>query len=207
MTPRLSGQVDALERAYRDAEVPPNTVGYIEAHGTATPVGDLTEIAALKKNVKGNGEGPVRCAVASVKGNIGHALAASGIAGLIRAVLAVNHRVIPPQAGLQSVRAELGLEGSGFHIPAAPQPFEAHRGVPRRAGVSAWAQANTASRNGPFTPSRTQSSARLASGVAFSALTGVRSMNETYPLARVAEAYDRMMSGEARFRVVLTMDG
>ena len=138
MTPRLSGQVDALERAYRDAELPPNTVGYIEAHGTATPVGDLTEIAALKKNVKGNGEGPVRCAVASVKGNIGHALAASGIAGLIRAVLAVNHRVIPPQAGLQSVRAELGLEGSGFHIPATPQPFEAHRGVPRRAGVSAF---------------------------------------------------------------------
>ncbi len=138
MTPRLSGQVDALARAYKDADISPDTVGYIEAHGTATPVGDLTEIAALKGNVKANGQGPVHCAVSSVKGNVGHSLAASGIAGLIRAVLAVNHRVIPPQAGLQSVRAELGLNGSGFYIPVAPQPFEARRGVPRRAGVSAF---------------------------------------------------------------------
>lgn len=138
MTPRLSGQVDALARAYKDADISPDTVGYIEAHGTATPVGDLTEIAALKENIKANGEGPVHCAVSSVKGNIGHSLAASGIAGLIRAVLAVNRRVIPPQAGLQTVRAELGLNGSGFHIPTAPQPFEARLGVPRRAGVSAF---------------------------------------------------------------------
>ncbi len=50
----------------------------------------------------------------------------------------MNHRVIPPQAGLQSGRAELGLNGSGFYIPVAPQPFEARRGVPRRAGVSAF---------------------------------------------------------------------
>jgi 8-amino-7-oxononanoate synthase len=138
MTPRLSGQVDALARAYRDADISPDTVGYIEAHGTATLVGDLTEVTALKNNVKANGEGAVRCAVSSVKGNIGHALAASGIAGLIRAVLAVNRRVIPPQAGLQSVRAELGLEGSGFHIPAVPQAFEARQGLQRRAGVSAF---------------------------------------------------------------------
>jgi 8-amino-7-oxononanoate synthase len=138
MTPRLSGQVDALARAYRDADVPPHTVGYIEAHGTATPVSDLTEIRALKENARTNGEGPIRCAVASVKGNVGHTLAASGIAGLIRATLAINHKIIPPQAGLRSVRAELGLEGSGFHIPTMPQVFEAGRGLPRRAGVNAF---------------------------------------------------------------------
>ncbi len=138
MTPRLSGQMDALERAYRDADISPDAVGYMEAHGTATLVGDLTEVTALKNNIKANGDGAVRCAVTSVKGNIGHTLAASGIAGLIRAVLALNRRIIPPQAGLQSVRAELELDGSGFHIPGAPQPFEARRGVLRRAGVSAF---------------------------------------------------------------------
>jgi 8-amino-7-oxononanoate synthase len=138
MTPRLSAQVEALALAYRDAGFPPDTVGYIEAHGTATPVGDMTEVAALKKNIKANGEGAARCAVASVKGNIGHTLAAAGIAGLIRAVLAINRRVIPPQAGLQSVRAELGLEGSGFHIPTVPEPFEAPHGLPLRASVSAF---------------------------------------------------------------------
>jgi 8-amino-7-oxononanoate synthase len=138
MTPRLSGQVDALERAYRDANISPDTVRYIEAHGTATQVGDLTEIAGLKKNATTNGEGAFRCAVSSVKGNIGHSLAASGIAGLIRAVLALDRRVIPPQAGLQKVRAELGLNGSGYYIPAAPEAFEARQGLPRRAGVSAF---------------------------------------------------------------------
>ncbi len=138
MTPRLSGQVDALERGYRDADISPDTVRYIEAHGTATQVGDLTEIAGLKKNATTNGEGAFRCAVSSVKGNIGHSLAASGIAGLIRAVLALDRRIIPPQAGLQKVRAELGLNGSGYYIPAAPEAFDARPGLPRRAGVSAF---------------------------------------------------------------------
>ncbi len=138
MTPRLSGQADALARAYRDADLSPDTVGYVEAHGTATPVGDLTEIAALKENIKELGRGPVRCAVASVKGNIGHSLSASGIAGFIRAVLALDRRVIPPQAGLQNVRAKLNLNGSGFYIPTSPQPFESVGGLPRRAGVSAF---------------------------------------------------------------------
>ncbi len=138
MTPRLSGQVDALGRAYKDADVSPETVGYIEAHGTATSVGDLTEMAALKENLNSHGQGKANCAVASVKGNIGHTLAASGIAGFIRAVLAIDRGTIPPQAGLQTVRAELNLEGSGFHIPLAPEPFKAQGRLPRRAGVSAF---------------------------------------------------------------------
>src|SRR5271165_6574460 len=101
MTPRLGGQVDALSRAYRDAGVCPSTVGYVEAHGTATPVADLTEISALRQNAKANGHGSVGCAVASVKGNIGHTLAAAGMAGIIKGVLVLDRRVIPPQAGLQ----------------------------------------------------------------------------------------------------------
>jgi len=95
MTPRLSGQTDALARAYRDARVSPDTVHYVEAHGTATPVGDATEMAALRENAKAMGEGNVHCAVTSVKGNIGHPLAASGIAGLIKAVLVLTHGVGP----------------------------------------------------------------------------------------------------------------
>ena len=138
MTPRLKGQAEALARAYRDASVSPDMIGYVEAHGTATPVGDRTEIGALMENASVNGNGSLRCAVASVKGNIGHTLAAAGMASLIRAAMVLNRGVIPPQAGLRSTRSDLGLDGSGFYIPAAARPFETTRGLPRRVGVNAF---------------------------------------------------------------------
>src|SRR5947209_15029825 len=98
----------------------------------------MTEISAVKENVRASANGHFRCAVTSVKGNIGHTLAAAGIAGLIKAVLVLNRRVIPPQAGLQSPRETLALNGSGFYVPAAPQPFEAVDGAPLRVGVNAF---------------------------------------------------------------------
>ncbi len=138
MTPRMHGQAEALRRAYCDAAVSPDTIGYIEAHGTATPVGDRTEMGALMANAKTNGNGHLHCAVASVKGNVGHTLAAAGMAGLIRSVMVLNHKVIPPQAGLQTTRVDLGLDGSGFYVPTSAQPFEARAGLPRRVGVNAF---------------------------------------------------------------------
>jgi 8-amino-7-oxononanoate synthase len=138
MTPRLGGQADALARAYRDAGVSLDTVGYVEAHGTATLVGDLTEISALKENAKGYAQGRVDCAVASVKGNIGHTLAAAGMAGIIKAALVLDRRLIPPQAGLRTPREALGLEGSGFYLPTSALPFDGKPGLPRRVGVSAF---------------------------------------------------------------------
>lgn len=137
MTPRMSGQMDALARAYRDARVSPDTVHYVEAHGTATPVGDATEIGALRENARALGAGRIHCAVTSVKGNIGHPLAASGIAGLIKAVLVLNHGVIPPQAGWSAQRDALGIDGTGFYIPTTPVPLTAN-GAPRRAGVNSF---------------------------------------------------------------------
>jgi 8-amino-7-oxononanoate synthase len=137
MTPRMSGQMDALARAYRDARISPDTVHYVEAHGTATPVGDATEIGALRENARALGAGRIHCAVTSVKGNIGHPLAASGIAGLIKAVLVLNHGVIPPQAGWSSQRDALGIDGTGFYIPTTAVPLTAN-GAPRRAGVNSF---------------------------------------------------------------------
>jgi 8-amino-7-oxononanoate synthase len=138
MTPRLGGQLEALAHAYLDAGVSPDTVGYIEAHGTATPVGDLNEISALRQNAQASGRGPVACAIGSVKGNIGHTLAAAGIAGIIKSVLVLDHGVIPPQAGLQTPREALGLEGSGFYLPASPRSFDSMPGSPRRVAVNSF---------------------------------------------------------------------
>jgi acyl transferase domain-containing protein/acyl carrier protein len=143
MTPRIEGQLDVLERAYRDGGVSPGTVGYIEAHGTATPVGDRTEIAALKRHFRENTEEKVECAIGSVKGNFGHTIAAAGMAGLMRGVLALTNRTIPPQAGLISPRREFDLEGTGLSIPGQKTPFEAKTGAPRRVGVNALAFGGT----------------------------------------------------------------
>src|SRR2546423_997951 len=96
------------------------------------------ELAPLMTNVKLTGTGNLRCAVASVKGNVGHSLAAAGMAVLIGSVRVLNHKVIPPQAGLQATREGLGLNGSGFYIPTAAQPFAARNNQPRRAGVNAF---------------------------------------------------------------------
>jgi len=138
MTPRVEGQVEALARAYRDANISPSTVGYVEAHGTATPVADMTEISALQQNARDRGAQSVRCAVTSVKANIGHTLAASGIASIIKSVLVLDRRTIPPQAGLQTAREGLGLEGSGFYIPTLAEPLHGLGGAPRRVGVNAF---------------------------------------------------------------------
>lgn len=133
MAPSVSGQIDVLRRAYKDAQVDPATVGYVECHGTATPVGDPTEIEALHA-VFGQREHDVF--VGSVKGNIGHTMSSAGVAGLIHAVLCVEHGHFTPQAGFKTPNAKLDLESRKFSVPTQTQKW--HANGPRRAGVSAF---------------------------------------------------------------------
>jgi len=103
MTPRREGQLEALRAAYRDAGVAPQSVGYVEAHGTATTVGDAVEVSALRQLfdeagwTAGDG---ARTAMGSVKANIGHTMSAAGIAGLIKTALALHHKTLPPQPSI-----------------------------------------------------------------------------------------------------------
>jgi 8-amino-7-oxononanoate synthase len=165
MTPRQSGQVDALARAYRDAGMSLSQIGAVEAHGTATPVGDRTEISSLLEFARQSGSAPKRCAVSSVKGNIGHTLAASGMAGLIKAVLTLNHELIPAQAGWQEAQPDFGLEESGFFIPATPQTFARDGKDARRVGVNSFGFGGTnvhvILEEAPRTVKRTQAAVRL----------------------------------------------
>ncbi|MDQ7905422.1 aminotransferase class I/II-fold pyridoxal phosphate-dependent enzyme [Phytohabitans sp. ZYX-F-186] len=124
MTPRLEGQVAALRRAYDDAGVEPYTVGFVECHGTATPAGDRVELAALRE-VFGGG-----VHVSSVKANIGHALPASGIAGLVKTLLVLRHGVIPPQPGCAEPIPRL----ADFRLAQRPEPWAG----PRRAAVNSF---------------------------------------------------------------------
>ncbi|MBI4816481.1 MAG: aminotransferase class I/II-fold pyridoxal phosphate-dependent enzyme [Deltaproteobacteria bacterium] len=138
MTPRLSGQLEVLEMAYADAGFSPATVGYFEAHGTATRVGDPVEIEGLGRTLSKAGVDRSNAPkVGSVKGNIGHAMSAAGIAGLVRSIKALEHGIAPPQAGYTSPHPDLKLESWPMTITSEASPLEA-RGAPRRVGVSSF---------------------------------------------------------------------
>ena len=134
LAPRIEGERLAIQRAYASAEVAPDTVGLVEAHGTATSVGDATEIEALKAEF---GNMPQGCALGSVKSMIGHCLPASGSAGLIKAALSLHHRVLPPTL-IDTASPDLGLEETGFYLNTEARPWVHGRPTPRRAGVNAF---------------------------------------------------------------------
>lgn len=138
--PRVEGEVLALERAYAAAGVPLASIGLIEAHGTATTVGDLAEIQSLT-TVFGNKEPAAArtCALGAVKSMIGHAMPAAGAASLIKAVLSLYYKVLPPTLHCDQPNPKFQLEKTPFYINTETRPwFRAEAGTPRRAGVNAF---------------------------------------------------------------------
>ncbi|WP_053177749.1 type I polyketide synthase [Streptomyces virginiae] len=130
--PSVTGQVGAITTALMVAGTPADTIGYIEAHGTGTPVGDPIEVRALAKAFGTTAGG---CVLGSAKGNIGHTDAASGVVGLIKAVLALHHEVIPGTAHFREPNADLSLSRTPFTVTSQPTPWRRGR-QPRRAAVN-----------------------------------------------------------------------
>ncbi|GAA1340668.1 hypothetical protein GCM10009635_53230 [Actinocatenispora thailandica] len=139
MTPREDGQVRAMDRAYSDAGVAPDSVGLIEAHGTATVVGDRVELASLTRvRAAASDPAPVPPAyLTSVKALVGHALTASGLASLIKTALALHRGTIPPQPETD-VEDAAGLDRAGLRLPATAVPWPADPETPRRAGINSF---------------------------------------------------------------------
>ncbi|MGM1064039.1 SDR family NAD(P)-dependent oxidoreductase [Saccharothrix sp. Mg75] len=135
--PRPEGQRAALERAYRMAGVSPARVGLVEAHGTGTVVGDRTELRTLTEVFTEAGAEPGSCALGSVKSQIGHTKCAAGLAGLIKAALAVHHGVRPPTAHLREPSSAWEPDRSPFAFHTAARPWVAPP-AERVAGVSAF---------------------------------------------------------------------
>ncbi|MBX9391076.1 type I polyketide synthase, partial [Streptomonospora nanhaiensis] len=143
--PSVERQAEVVERALRAARVDPATVGYVEAHGTGTQLGDPIEIAALTEAFARAGarpEGAGRCAVGSVKSNIGHLDEAAGVAGLIKAVLALRHGAIPPTLHLERPNPAIDFASGPFHVNTATLDWPAGQ-TPRRAGVSSFGMGGT----------------------------------------------------------------
>lgn len=129
--PSVSGQARVVAEAHAVAGIDPSQVGLLEAHGTATPLGDPVEVAALERVF---GSGPPWCALGSVKSSIGHANAAAGIASLIKAVLARAHGVLPPTLHADPPNPLLHLDRSPFELPTAARAWD----TPPMAGVSSF---------------------------------------------------------------------
>lgn len=135
--PSVTGQADVIAAALALSTVDASTIGYVEAHGTATPLGDPIEVAALTSVF---GEHATDCALGSVKSLIGHLDAAAGIAGFVKAVLAVRHGILPPSPYFREPNPETGLADSPFTVHAEARPWP---GGPRRAGVSSFGMGGT----------------------------------------------------------------
>lgn len=135
MAPRQEGQQLAMARAYTDAGIDPAGVGYIEAHGTGTAVGDVVEINSLRETLGADPELGT-CLVSSIKANIGHTMSAAGIAGLIKTALVLKHGVVPPHPSFETPNPKLDL--GRFEVPVAAQPLSGRDGTPARAAVSSF---------------------------------------------------------------------
>ncbi len=134
--PRSEGQMQALNSAYVQAGIDPSTVELVEAHGTGTRVGDLVEFQALSRVFQKVPEN--HCALGSVKSNIGHTKAAAGAAGMIKAVLALHHKVLPPTLKADTPDPALNIHKSPFYLNTRSRPWLKNDKHPRRAGVSAF---------------------------------------------------------------------
>lgn len=137
--PGVAGQADVISESLAMAGVDPATIGYVEAHGSGTPLGDPIEAAALVQAFAGPGAGagipPGSIALGSVKSNLGHCNAAAGVAGLIKTVLAVEHGTVPPSLGFSRPNPQIDFAAGPFAVATAAAPWR-ETGTPRRAGVS-----------------------------------------------------------------------
>jgi acyl transferase domain-containing protein/acyl carrier protein len=136
--PRTQLQTEVLCSAWNDAKIAPETLGYLEAHGTGTLLGDPVEVDALNRAFRQFTDKTGFCALGTVKANLGHTEAAAGLAGVVKAILSMKHGTIPAMCGFSEPNPYLQLEGSALYINAENQAWPAPADHPRRAGVSSF---------------------------------------------------------------------
>jgi len=140
--PSVSGQAQVISDALAFAEISPLSVGCIEAHGTATAMGDPIEIEALSKVFKEATDKKNYCAIGSVKTNLGHLGSAAGVAGFIKAVMVLKHKQIPSSLHYELPNPEIDFENSPFFVNTKLRPWKTD-GTPRKMGVSSFGVGGT----------------------------------------------------------------
>ena len=142
MAPSVEGQYEAIATAQALAGIAPETIRYVEAHGTGTALGDPIEVAALTKAFRGGADRKQFCALGALKGNVGHLEAAAGVAGLIKAALAVYHGEIPPTLNFREPNPRIDFAQTPFYVASRREPWP-ETVEPRRAGVSSFGVGGT----------------------------------------------------------------
>ncbi|MCH8977098.1 MAG: acyltransferase domain-containing protein, partial [Proteobacteria bacterium] len=136
--PNVAGQIKALEDAYVQANVTPDSIELVEAHGTGTSVGDAVEAEALENVYRKANQDDTWCALGSVKSMIGHTKSAAGIAGLIKTVMALKHKVLPPTIKVDQPLESLEPGKAPMYVNTIKRPWVANASHPRRAALSAF---------------------------------------------------------------------
>ncbi|EGM70576.1 type I polyketide synthase [Shewanella sp. HN-41] len=137
--PRPEGQAKALERAYDDAGFAPHSIGLVEAHGTGTAAGDVAEFNGLKSVFAQGNDTNQHIALGSVKSQVGHTKSTAGTAGVIKAALALHHKVLPATINVSKPNPKLNIESSPFYLNTETRPWlQRTDGTPRRAGISSF---------------------------------------------------------------------
>ncbi|HZN93348.1 MAG TPA: type I polyketide synthase, partial [Myxococcales bacterium] len=134
--PGVTAQREVVRRVYARAQVSPRTVGYLEAHGTGTALGDPIELQALSEAFAAFTPDRGFCSLGSIKANVGHLDVAAGLAGVVKAGLSLRKRQTPPLAGFSAANPKLDLAASPFFIQTEARPWEAPGGTLRRAAVT-----------------------------------------------------------------------
>lgn len=134
--PSIQGQAECIRLAHKIAGVSPADITYVEAHGTATRIGDPIEVEAL--NIAFNHDTTHKCALSTIKSNMGHADEAAGVSGLIKTTLAIHHRTIPASLHFNQANPAVNFAGGPFYVNAATAPWSGREGSPLTAGVSSF---------------------------------------------------------------------
>jgi len=135
--PSVTGQSEVIVEALANAGVSPETITYVEAHGTATALGDPTEVAALTRAFRSGTQKKGFCGLGAVKSNIGHVDSAAGVAGVIKTVLALKNKQIPPSLHFQEPNPNIDFDSTPFYVNSTLSDWKSD-GIPRRAGVSSF---------------------------------------------------------------------
>jgi acyl transferase domain-containing protein len=133
--PGIEGQTEVIKAALRMAEIDPETIGYIETHGTGTPLGDPIEIEALTRAF--DTKKKQYCRIGAVKSNVGHLYSAAGVAGFIKTVLCLKHRLIPPSLHFEQPNPRIDFENTPFLVNSQLSSWD-NTGHPLRAGISSF---------------------------------------------------------------------
>ncbi|MEW9701805.1 beta-ketoacyl synthase N-terminal-like domain-containing protein [Paenibacillus sp. SI8] len=141
--PSVNSQISLEQDVYKRFNINPETISLIETHGTGTKLGDPIEVEALSEAFKSSTNKKSYCALGSVKSNIGHLLTAAGAAGVMKVLMALKHRLLPPAVHFDSLNEHISLNDSPFYINNRLQTWETSSGSPRRAAVSAFGFSGT----------------------------------------------------------------